>query len=55
MCDFRLERYIADLHKLGGNKHEVFNLYFTSYTGNWNLIESDQAQYGVLEKDSKYA
>ena len=40
------------MQKLGRNKYEVFNLYFASYTR--NLIEGDQAQYGVLKKDSKY-
>ena len=41
-----------EVQKLRRNKYEVFNLYFMSYTS--NLIEGDQAQYGVLKKDSKY-
>ena len=36
------------MQKLGRHKYEAFNLYFTPYTS--NLIEGDQAQYGVLEK-----
>ena len=40
------------MQKLRRNKYEVFNLYFTSYTS--NLIEGDQAQYGVLKEDSEY-
>ena len=40
------------MQKLRRKKYEVFNLYFTSCTG--NLIEGDQAQYGdVLKKDSE--
>ena len=41
-----------EVQKLGDNKYEVFSLYFTSYAS--NLIEGDQAQYGVLKNDSKY-
>ena len=37
-----------EVQKLRRNKYEVFNLYFTSYTS--NLMEGDQAQYGVLKK-----
>ena len=37
-----------EAQKLRRNKYEVFSLYFTSYAS--NLIEGDQAQYGVLKK-----
>ena len=40
------------MKKLRRSKYEVFNLYFMSYTS--NLMEGDQAQYGVLKKDSEY-
>ena len=40
------------MQQLRRNRYEVFNLYFTSHTN--NLIEGDQAQYGVLKKDSTY-
>ena len=34
---------------------QVWSIQFIFYVIYWQLIEGDQAQYGVLNKDSKYA